>query len=432
MGYVRSGIAHQQASQWTPGGAQTASKAPGRVGPVGAFPLYARSGNGAYIWDVDGSRYVDWFNGNAAVILGHAHPAVTSAVERELRQGSLLSLPSDLEGIVAEKVCRVFGMEQARFVKTGSEACAAAVRIARIATGREKVAVLHDGYHGWHDWFQASRHSHPGVPALMENGIVTVANHQALYDLLRVGTESIALVMLEPCLKEVIDPAVLRAIVEAARACGTLVCFDEMICAPRWAAGGGTEYFKIQPDLVTGGKGFGNGIPVAFVAGSRAVMRHAWTISGTFGGETLGLAACAAVINEVCGVHPEMSPITRMWQAGQSVMDYVTGVCARLKLPFSLTGYAVHPMPTWSSDVASSRLRVLTSLLQQELAAHGILAHPSGWNASGAHDAEAILRTLLGLEKALAAVADAYHTNSEHEALKGDLIEQAFVARVQP
>jgi glutamate-1-semialdehyde aminotransferase len=438
--FERSMALFEEARQVIPGAAQTGSKAPGRVGPLGAFPLFLSRGDGPYVECVDGHRYIDWYNGNCAVTLGHGHVGVTMEACKVARLGTLLSLPHELETRVARRLVEAIPCaEQIRFVKTGSEACAAAVRIARIATGRDVIVTPEGHYHGWHDWHCATKAHHPGVPGWMQAGVRTF-RYNDLQDLRAKvewystrGNCTVAAVMLEPTLVEAPAPGFLEGVIEIAHAHGALVIFDEMITGARWALGGAQQYFGVTPDLATFGKAFANGFPLAFVAGRAELMQHAWPISGTFGGELVSLAACNAVLDE----YALNRPILRMWDVGQRLMDSVNGICARLELPAEMVGYPVHPVMKWG-HVRLEQLRYLSveweaieptvvALFQQELAQAGILAHPSGWNPSAAHDSVALERTLDGVSQALAVVAAALASADPRSFLRGELLKPAFV-----
>lgn len=430
--FERSMELFEIAQRVTPGGAQTGSKAPGRVGPLGAFPLYLGSGNGAYVRCVDNHEYVDWFNGNCAVTLGHGDPYVTMAVQRELKGGTLLSLPTEQEVLVARQLVDVIPCaEQVRFVKTGSEACAAAVRIARIATNRELVAVCAGQYHGWHDWTVARNDYTPGIPEALRD-LVKVFRYNDL-DQLRwiLETWPIAAVMLEPTLVTAPAKGFLAGVVDLAHQHGALVIFDEMITGARWSLGGAQEYFGVTPDLATFGKAFGNGFPLAFVAGRADLMQHAWPISGTFGGETASLAACDAVLHR----YRIDNVVLRIWETGQRLMDGVNGLLARHRIPARMVGYPCRPVLEWASENTpigyyfplGFERDLYIAIFQQELAQHGVLAHPSGWNPSAAHDSLAVERTLGAVDEALATVAAALASKNPRGFLRGELLKPAFV-----
>lgn len=415
---------YAKARQWltnaasvSPGASQTASKSPGSVGPVGSFPLVIESARGSRVLDIDGNQYIDWFNGNCSVILGHGNETVSRDVEIAIRQyGALPSLPTDLERQAAETVLRFYpGAEQVRFVKTGSEACAGAVRLARMATGRDLVLCAGGQYHGWHDWHCVTKPWHPGVPDVFEGVVKTFAwkNRDSLAAALKKA--SVAAVIVEPALPERPDPEWLSDLVSMAHDAGALVIFDEMICGARLHVGGAQGYTGIRADLTTGGKAYGNGHAVAFIAGQEKVMRHAWPVSGTFGGDVVGLAALTTVgrlLTRMDGAYLEC-----LHRRGQQLMDSFNAIGEREGGWFYLSG---HPCrPAIKTDVTGQTRVLALSVLQQELAARGVLTHWSAMNPGALHSPDDLDCTLMAVNGALAAIR---RPDIWKDMLRGDLI----------
>lgn len=398
--FDRSATAWAAATRVTPNGAQTSSKAPGAVGPVGAFPLYLREGRGAHVTDVDGNTFIDWFNGNCSVILGHANTDVAASVYRALQTGPMLSLPSVDEAAVAARLIALIPCaEQVRFVKTGSEACAGAVRIARMATGRDVIVCVSGQYHGWHDWHCVTKPKHPGVPEFMGQGVRTFRYNDLASLEAELGAD-VAAVMLEPTLTEAPAEGFLEGVVARAHAAGALVIFDEMITGARWHVGGAQAYYGVTPDLATFGKAYGNGVPLAFIAGRADLMTHAWTVSGTFGGDRLGLAACDAVLTALA----QTDAVGIMWTAGRCLMAAVNNRASAAGWPMHLAGPAVRPVWDWQLHgdyyrpapyaMFTNFKSVGVALLQQELARRGMLVHPSGWNTSVCHTGDVLAASI--------------------------------------
>lgn len=399
--YAESISLTKRARQVTPGGSQTSSKRPA-VFPEGAYPAYLERGEGARVWDVDGNMYIDFICGLGAVPLGYAHEGVTNAITLQLEKGLISSsLPTPLEEAVAARLVEMVPCAQdggqVRFVKTGSEACAAAVRIARRATGRERVIVV--GYHGWHDWVMSTTDPHPGVVSQVTihaespwEAVVRVP-YNDLYAIERVmkGGPRIAAVMLEPTLLEPPKGNYLSDVVTLCTLHGAVSIFDEMVTGFRWARAGGQEYFRVTPDMSVFGKGLANGMPLACVLGPERLMKYADVISGTFGGECLSLAAAGAVLDAyaVPGGNPG-HPIYDQWMRGQTFME----MCTDLSIP--VTGYPVHPKITYTGPEMA--------LFLQETALRGLLTHPSGMNVSAAltsEDMDITYRALKGAKEVL-------------------------------
>lgn len=431
--YTKSQALYDYAVRHTPGASQTGSKAPGRAGPLGAYPMFLESGRGSRVRDVDGNEYLDFVAGLAAVGLGHADGGVCQLVEEALHDGALLSLPTAHEARASERLCALTGWaEQARWVKTGSEATEAAVRIARCATGRYKVMTVESGYHSWHSWFQAVKPQHPGVPSDYEDlvtGIVYGEPVEGIEEELE-GDHAYACVILEPApITGGGDAGWLRELVDAAHRQGTLVVFDEVVWGLRLARAGGTEYFGVEPDLACYGKALGNGVPVAAVVGRRDLMRHASVISGTFGGDRLGLAAALAVL----GIHEGADVTGALWRLGRQFQDGVNAMaphptCGALRV--SCTGYPVHPVLGLVVDPGvyegGADEAAVMSLFLQELAERGVLWHPAGGNVMWAMDAFQIQTAVGAVCEAASVVESAVVNGHLLRSLRGKPYAQAF------
>lgn len=424
--YSKSNLFLDYARQWTPTAAQTMSKAPERF-PVGAFPVFADEGIGARLWDIDGNEFIDWICGLASITLGYKNPKVNEAIRAQLLKGTNFSLPTRLEARVAERLCSVFpcGKDGAvRFVKTGSEANEAAIRIARRATGRDIIVTVATGYHSWHAWGASYKPYHPGVPKAFE-GLVRTFAYNDLDSLTRALSNDVALVILEPTCHEQTTPEFLEGVISVAHAYGALVCFDEVVCAGRWAVGGGQEYFSVTPDFATAGKGLANGMPLACVVGPRELMKYADLVSGTFGGETLSLAAANAVLDVY-----ESEPIIRnMWWRGGLLQEYFNNEAERLGVSAICDGYPCKPRIRFTyqsiDDIAS---KMAMSLFLQETAAAGTLFHPGGLNVSAALTSEDMEITYTAIERGLKAVREAIWKD-DWSLLKGDIIKPVVTVR---
>jgi glutamate-1-semialdehyde 2,1-aminomutase len=380
----------------SPGGSQTRSKAPGRVGPRDCregFPLFATRGNGPYLYARHGDtgeedRYLDFAGANAAVPLGYGHEEVARAVERAAYDGHLLSLPSEQEVEVSELFCQTVGAEQVRWLKTGSESLSAAVRIARAATGASAVLVGCHSYHGWHDFTLARFDNHGLAPGshCFANGVPSVLGPTVLeyaYDKTGAAKDAViqahrrgqrvAAVLVEPHRFLPDQGWMMQQAREAADDAGAVLIFDEMVYGFRWAKGGGTEYFGGHPDLRCYGKALGNGVPVACVCGPTRLMRYAEQafVSGTYGGDRLGLAAAGAVLK----IHAREDVIGQLWQNGQVFWDTLASAVPDRRFDWRLVGFPVHFGIKWaSSDEAD---RVLTACARR-----GVLFHRDACNAS--------------------------------------------------
>lgn len=314
-----------------PGGASTGSKRPdalyGALAADSALPTHFTRSAGCRVWDAGGREYLDCGMALGAVGLGYADTDVTQAVQQALAAGNVSTLTHTLEVEVAEQVVALFpGSEQLRFLRTGAEAGAAAVRLARTITGREHILAC--GYFGWLDWNSDAS----GVPAAARRLVTWVpfndgaALQQAMHDAVEQGRAPAAIVI-EPLVHDMASREWLKLARELATQYGALLIFDEVKTAFRVRTAGVQSLHGVVPDLTTLGKALANGFPLSAVLGPRAVMdaaRQTW-ISSTAASETTGLAAARAVIAR----HVAQDVCAGMAQAGRTMRDIVSTALQR-------------------------------------------------------------------------------------------------------
>ncbi|KOX47792.1 glutamate-1-semialdehyde 2,1-aminomutase [Streptomyces sp. NRRL F-7442] len=302
----RSRQANERLHALVPGGAHTYAKGDDQY-PQDLAPVISH-GSGAHVWDVDGNRYIEYGSGLRSVSLGHAHPRVTEAVRRQLDRGSNFVRPSVVEVEAAERfLATVPTAEMVKFAKNGSDATTAAVRLARAATGRPRVAVCADHpFFSVDDWFIGTTPMSAGVPA--ETDRLTVAfpygDLAATEEVLTRYRDEVACLVLEPATHTEPLPGYLAGLRALADRYGCVLVFDEMITGFRWSEAGAQSLYGVVPDLSTFGKALGNGFAVSALAGRRELMergglRHSdervFLLSTTHGAETHALAAAMAV-----------------------------------------------------------------------------------------------------------------------------------------
>ncbi len=276
----------------------TRSKTPDAMfgGPVPGGPTHLVRAHGARIVTAEGRTLLDWTMALGAVALGYGHERVADAVARAAKDGAVGPLPHVLEFEVAERLCAAYpGAAQARFFKTGAEAVQGAVRVARVATGRERV--VHAGYHGWLDGPTTGA----GVPAATAALWTSVPfdDAAALETALDARGPAAALV-LEPVVEHAPSAGWLEAARDLAASRGAVLVFDEVKTAFRLARGGAAERWGVRPDLAVVGKALANGYPLAAVVGRADLMarfRDTW-VSSTLATEFVSLAAAGAVLDE--------------------------------------------------------------------------------------------------------------------------------------
>ena len=309
-----------RAKKVTPGGVNSPVRA---FGSVGGTPLVIRSAAGATIIDVDGREYLDFVGSWGPLILGHAHPKITAAVEAACRRGTSYGAPSTPEIELAEEVVAAYpGIEQVRFVSSGTEAVMSAVRLARGATGRDVVVKFSGCYHGHVDYLLVAAGSglatfgqptSKGVPAELAalTRVLPLDDTAAAERLFAEEGAKIAAVIIEPVPANngllLQDPQFLHALRELCNRYGALLIFDEVISGFRLGPGGAAAHYKIKPDLATFGKVIGGGMPVGAFAGKREIMKNlspeggvyqAGTLSGNPVAMTAGLATLRTLQKE--------------------------------------------------------------------------------------------------------------------------------------
>ena len=326
-------------SDWrVPGFTSTGSKRPDALfGPaapddVEGLPTRLTRASGCRVWDASGREYTDYVMALGAVALGYGHPEVNRAAEQAMAAGVVGPLPPVIEEELAEVLAiRIPWLERVRFLKTGAEAVAAAVRLARVATGRERV--LGCGYHGWLDWCQAGEGVPAGTRALYAE--IPFNDVEASRRLIRDAGDRLAAVVVEPVV--VIEPTQewLETVrVESARV-GAVLVFDEIKTAFRLAIGGAAERYGVRPDLAVLGKALANGFPLAVIGGRADIMAgsaRTW-ISSTLATESVALAAARATLevmvrDDVCGHLHRMGTrlLHGLHRLHRKHADLVTGV----------------------------------------------------------------------------------------------------------
>lgn len=319
--YPKSQHLLARAEETIPLASQTFSKSYAQF-PQGASPVFLDRGAGGRVWDIDGNEYVDLICGLLPVLLGYCDPEVDGAIKSQLAKGISFSLPTRLEMELAERLVDIVPCaEGVRFGKGGSDATGAAIRIARAATGRERIATC--GYHGWHDWYVGATVRNKGIP-----GAVSELTHRFTYNDLGSLTKLLAryegefaAVILEPMSAEHPATGFLDGVCGAARAHGAVCIFDEVVTGFRYHLGGAQALFGVTPDLACFGKGMGNGMPISAVVGTKDLMNEMKDIfvSSTFGGEALSLAASIAVIDKL-----KAEPVIEtIWETGTTIRSRI-------------------------------------------------------------------------------------------------------------
>jgi glutamate-1-semialdehyde 2,1-aminomutase len=300
----------ERAQRVIPGGVNSPVRA---FRSVGGTPYFVTRGEGAYVWDADGNQYIDYVQSYGASILGHAHPKVVEAVQRAAADGTSFGAPTEREVLLAEEICaRVAGCELVRLVSSGTEAAMSAIRLARGATGRDRVVVFSGCYHGHSDSLLASGGSGVatlGLPASAGVPKAAVADTLVVpYNVVPEISDDVACVIVEPVAANMglVPPApgFLEGLRHACDRVGALLIFDEVITGFRLGYGGAAGVYDVRPDLWCFGKVIGGGLPLAAFGGRRDVMEHLAPVgavyqAGTLSGNPLATAAGLAVLSQL-------------------------------------------------------------------------------------------------------------------------------------
>lgn len=317
--YSRSQADYAAAREVIPGGVNSPVRA---FRGVGGIPIFFERGQGAYVWDVDGNRYIDYVLSWGPLLLGHAHPAVVEAITLQAQRGTSFGAPTELETELARLVIELVpSIEQIRFVNSGTEATMSALRLARAATGRRLIVKFNGCYHGHADMLLVQAGSgvatlglpdSPGVPPSVAAETITIEYNDldAAAALFANRGAEIAAVIVEPIAANMgfvlPKPGFLSGLRELTQAHGAIFILDEVMTGFRVAAGGAQALWGLDPDLTCLGKVIGGGLPVGAYAGKRQFMQLVAPAgpmyqAGTLSGNPLAMTAGLTTLRTAFG-----------------------------------------------------------------------------------------------------------------------------------
>lgn len=272
---------HEEAQKHIVGGVNSPSRAYKGVG--GGTPVYMEHAKGAYFWDVDGQKYIDYLGAFGPIITGHAHPHITEAIIKQAQNGVLYGTPTKLENIFAEKLKSIIpSLEKVRFVNSGTEAVMTTVRVARAYTNRNKIIKFSGCYHGHFDAVLVEAGSGPatlgtpdsaGIPQEVAREVITVPFNDitSFEKALKAYGDDVAAVLVEPIVGNfgIVAPheGFLQEVNDLAHQYGALVIYDEVITAFRFTYGSAQKIYNVQPDMTAMGKIIGGGLPIGAYGG---------------------------------------------------------------------------------------------------------------------------------------------------------------------
>jgi len=391
-------------------------------------------GEGAYVVDMDGRRYIDYQLGFGPIILGHADPRVVAAVAEAAATGTMFAMTSALEIEAAETVKAAIGWADGlRFTNTGTEATMHAVRLARAHTGRELIVKFEGCYHGAHDYvlfttagapvgYLGSRRSpvpwqsSSGIPEAIRGTIrmLPFNDLEAAERLFRNEGHRIAGILVEPMMGNAFGvmphPGYLEGLRRLCDEYGVVLIFDEVKTGFRMALGGAAQVFDIEPDLGTFAKSMGNGFPIAAIAGKDEVIqdwaRGGVVQAGTYSGNAVGVAAAKATVD----ILATGEPLARIKKSGEALMSGIRGILAEEGVPGHVVGhwsmfsifFADEP-PTEFRDTARHDADFYQRVIRGMIV-RGVMPIDDGlepWFLSAAHGDEEVAKTLEAFGDAL-------------------------------
>jgi glutamate-1-semialdehyde 2,1-aminomutase len=393
----RSAELFEEARRLVPGGVSSPVRAMRSVGRE--HPLFLARGEGGWVWDADGNRYVDWVMSWGPLIAGHAHPAVVEAVRDAAGRGTTFGAPTEIELDLARAVtAAVPSVEQVRFVSSGTEAAMSALRLARAFTGRDRILKFAGGYHGHADALLARAGSglatlgipsSPGVPdAVVADTLVAEYNDlEAVRSLAERHGDELAAIIVEPVAGNmgVVPPAsgFLEGLRTVCNGTGALLIADEVITGFRIGYGGGQERFAFRPDLTCLGKIVGGGLPAAAFGGRSDVMSLLAPEgdvyqAGTLSGNPLAMAAGLATL----ALLREPGAYERLERTGASLEAALTGPGVTVnRVGAMLTGFH-HAGPVRSYADAAGADTTRFAAFHSHMLDHGVLLAPSQFEAA--------------------------------------------------
>jgi len=398
---------------------------------VGGTPVFFSRGEGPYLYDVDGKRYVDYVGSWGPMIGGHCHPDVVRAVQETAANGLGFGAPTAIESRMADTLCELVpSLEMVRMVSSGTEATMSAIRLARGFTGRDNIVKFEGCYHGHSDSLLVKAGSgaltlgvptSPGVPADLARHTITLEynNAEQVRAAMREMGESVAAIIVEPVAGNMncVPPAegFLETLREVCDQSGAVLIFDEVMTGFRFATGCAQQYYNVMPDLSTLGKVVGGGLPVGAFGGRRDIMEHIAPTgpvyqAGTLSGNPVAMAAGLATLQLVQqpGFHDRLEKTTAALLEGLRQRAAAAGIGFTTNQVGSMFGLFFTDAPAVRNfaDVSACDVERFRRFFHAMLDA-GVYLAPSAFEAgfvSSAHDEAAVEATLQAAAQAFAAL----------------------------
>ncbi|SFB16946.1 glutamate-1-semialdehyde 2,1-aminomutase [Lentibacillus halodurans] len=429
MDFSTSKALHKEALDHIVGGVNSPSRAYKGVG--GGTPVYMDQAKGAYFWDVDGNKYIDYLGAYGPIITGHAHPHIAEAITHAASNGVLYGTPTNLENKFAKMLkAAIPSLEKVRFVNSGTEAVMTTVRVARAYTGRNKIIKFSGSYHGHFDSVLVEAGSGPatlgtpdsaGIPQSVAEDVITVPFNDldTFQQAMERWGDQVAAVLVEPIVGNfgIVEPhdGFLQSVKDVSHDAGALVIYDEVITAFRFTYGSTQQIYDIEPDMTAMGKIIGGGLPIGAYGGQQDIMEQVAPLgpayqAGTMAGNPASMAAgiaCLEVLQED-GVYDKLDRLGERLENGilakaseLSVPISVNRVCGALTVYFG--GDTVENYEQAEASDGESFARFFWLMLEQ-----GINLAPAkfeAWFLTTEHTESDIDKTIEAAGRAFAAMA---------------------------
>lgn len=425
---------YRTAKKIIPGGTQLLSKRPEMFLP-GVWPAYYDKAKGSQIWDLDGNKYIDTsFMGIGSCILGYADKDVDNAVKAVIRKGTMATLNCPEEVELARVLCRIHpwaGM--VRYARTGGEAVAVAVRMARAKTG--KSLILFCGYHGWHDWYLSANLANnkaldghllqglapEGVPRALKGTAIpfNYNDKRGFMKLISRYKDKIAAVVMEPVRNYYPQGDFLKEIRRITKQLDIVLVFDEITSAWRLGLGGAHLKFGVNPDMAVFAKGMSNGYAMAAIIGKKKIMQTAQDtfISSTYWTERVGPVAALATIEKM----RDKDVAKYLINVGKKVQKGWQDIAKRYNLGISVSG--IYPLGHFS--FVHKRSLIFKTLFTQYMLEEGFLATNSFY-VSYAHKSSYIKRYLDAVDNSFNKISKIIRKEKPEKYLKGAVCHSGF------
>lgn len=417
MDFRKGKLLADRLSKLIPAGGHTYSKGKDQF-PEHTPGLIAR-GKGAYCWDVDGNKLLDYGMGLRSVALGHANDEVNEAVIKQLELGTNFTRPGMIELEFAEKFIDIIpSIEMVKFAKNGSDVTSAAVRLARAYTGKKYIAVCSNHpFYSFNDWYIGSTLCNSGIPREIQELTISFEynNIESVERLYKEYGNQIAGLILEPVKNDEPENNFLQELRAITTKNNTVLIFDEMITGFRWHLNGAQTYFDVEPDLTTFGKATANGFSVAILGGKKEIMElgglehdkeRVFLLSGTHGAEATGLSAAIKNLE----IYQRDNVVSHHWEYGKKFQDGINAIAKKLEIAeyFKIGGFACSPTVECKNIEKNADLHFHT-LFSQEMIKKGVLIP---WIAfSQSHGNRELELTLNAAEEALRVYKNALETD---------------------